>query len=200
MTLKINKWDKYWKLTIIKEINKHIQLSWKKIRRFKCKCNCWNIKNINLKNLRTTKSCWCIKIDLLKDNKNRNYHKTHWMTNTKIYKQWNNIYRRCNDINNISYKDYGWRWIECEWNSFEEFYKDMWESNWLTIERNDVNWNYCKNNCNWIINKAYSQNKTNTIRYKWQCLKEYCIDNWLKYKTVFARYRYYWKTLEESLY
>jgi len=42
----IKKWDKYNKLTIIKEVEKK-----KSSRYFRCKCECWNIKDIRLWNL-----------------------------------------------------------------------------------------------------------------------------------------------------
>lgn len=116
--------------------------------------------------------------------------KTHcfsWrMSQTKEQRQfyitYKNIHSRCCKENNKSFKDYGGRWITCEWNSFEEFRDDMWSSfiahkdkYWLnntTIDRIDVNWNYCKENCKWSTRMEQGRNKRHNRKY---------IINWIEY-------------------
>lgn len=76
---------------------------------------------------------------------------------------------RCKYKSNASYKNYGWRWIVCEWKTFEEFKDDMYESYlehvkkfWekqTTIDRIDANWNYCKDNCRWATYSEQNRNK-----------------------------------------
>lgn len=177
----VMQWDKYWLLTIISEEY------WRKLRTFKCKCDCWNICIVKLMSLRwwNTKSCWCYRNDIT------NQPKTHWMTSTKIYFVYNWIKARCNNIKNKSYPRYWWRWIRCEWTSFEEFYYDMSESykEWLQLDRIDVNWNYCKENCRWATTKEQSMNKRNTLMYKWMPLIKYCELNWISYNMARARIR-----------
>lgn len=94
-------------------------------------------------------------------------NKTHWMTRTRIYKIRENIKTRCNNPNIEFYKNYWGRWIKCEWKSFEEFYNDMkeWYEEHLTIERDNVNWNYCKSNCCWAT-RAEQQQNTRKTNYK----------------------------------
>ena len=69
---------------------------------------------------------------------------------------------------------YFWKWIKCEWNSFEEFKNDMyesyvahvneyWEKN-TTIDRINWDWNYCKSNCRWATCKEQSNNTKMTLR------------------------------------
>jgi len=198
----VNKWDKYNKLTIIKEINEKIDNQWRIIRKCKCKCICWNIIETYLKNLRTwhIKSCWCI----AKKNRSIAMKKTmtkHWMKGTIIYWRFDAIKSRCNNSNNINYKNYWARWIKCEWKTFEEFYKDMkkdYKSN-LQIDRIDNNWNYNKKNCRWITAKENNRNRRNTIMYKWISLWEWCEKLWLKYHTVYDRLNRYWYSFEKAL-
>lgn len=201
----INKWDRFWRLKIIKQIESK-ELKRKK-RTFFLKCDCWNNKIATLDSLRCwfTKSCWC----LVKESSKKNImiaikhvnNSTHWMSKTKIYKVFSGINSRCYNKNDNRYTSYWWRWIQCEWDSFEEFYIDMWDSyeEWLEIDRIDVNWNYCKNNCRWVTPLQNSRNKQNSIIVDWLCLSEYCQKNSLNYKRVLARINR-WNLLLDSLY
>lgn len=64
---------------------------------------------------------------------------------------------RCNRPSQPGYHNYWWRGIKCERKKFDEFIRDMRESYLehtqkygikdTTIDRIDVNWNYCKENC-----------------------------------------------------
>lgn len=91
------------------------------------------------------------------------YNKKDWRINEK---QLDYIYRwirsRCDNVLYIQYKNWWWRWIKCEWTSFEEFYNDMKDSYvpWLSIDRIDNDWNYCKENCRWLT-KSENSRKAN---------------------------------------
>lgn len=66
-------------------------------------------------------------------------------------------------------------WLE----SFENFYKDMGPkpSEKHSIERNDVNGPYSKENCRWATSKEQARNKTSNRFVKWnnevKCLAEW---------------------------
>ena len=74
---------------------------------------------------------------------------------------------RCSSADDTSYKDYGGRGIRVlePWeSSFQAFYDDMigtWGEG-LTIDRKDVNGNYCKENCRWATDLEQANNKRNT--------------------------------------
>jgi hypothetical protein len=122
---------------------------------WKCLCDCGNIKIINGKNLRSdhTKSCGCLNMEI---------STKHGFKNTKLYNIWSHIKQRCNDKNTLYYKHYGGRGIKYDpkWEQFINFKKDMYFKYiyakkkygefCLSIEREDVNGNYCFNNCIFI--------------------------------------------------
>ena len=70
-------------------------------------------------------------------------------------------------------------------------YEDMSKSykEWLTLDRIDVKWSYCKENCRWATMKEQQRNRGNNVRYKWKCLSEYREQIWMS-KWVFDRLRY----------
>lgn len=133
--------------------------------RWKCRCDCGNEIVVVGNSLRRglTKSCGCIK----KENPPNNI--THNMSNTNIYKVYKEIKRRCYNKNSKDYKYYGGRGIAVcdEWkNDFMAFYNwsiDNGYKEGLSIDRIDVNVNYCPENCRWITMKEQANNKTNTI-------------------------------------
>ena len=156
---------KFGRLTVIKEYgkDKNGKVLWE------CQCDCGN-KTVSLgSNLVRGKSlsCGCLKNELT-----ANRTKKHGMRNTKIYKKWQGMKRRCYEKEDTHYKYYGGRGINVcdEWlgeRGFENFYNWSMRSGYrdsLSIERKDVNGNYCPENCCWIPLPDQSRNKTNTKR------------------------------------
>lgn len=207
----INAWYKYGRLTVLKEEPYKYWKDWVVKRAFQCQCKCWNINIVSLGNLRRghTKSCWCLqKEKLLKR------IKTHWMTWTRIYNIWQWLKSRCDDKNYIRYKDYGWRWITYikKWKKFESFYEDMQESYyihfkkyWLdtSIERVNVDWNYCKENCIWLTNIKQCRNTRANINFNinWitKCLSEWCHIYKISHNKLYYRIKTCKMTITEAL-
>lgn len=193
-SLLIKKWDRFWRLTIINETKKtNLKVN---RRAFLLKCDCWWFITTTLDSLRIwyTKSCWCLRneaslINIKKARSNSWLNRTHWMSKSKIYHVYQWIIDRCTNKNNNRWDCYWWRWIKCEWNTFEDFYKDMWSlyEEWLEIDRINVNLNYSNKNCRWVTAKQNSRNKQNTLWVYWLSLIEYCEIHWLNYKRIHAR-------------
>jgi len=172
----MNVGEKYSKLTILKEVaNTHTS------RMFLCECECWNKAEVSINNLRQlrTKSCWClVAVGNIKTNK------THWLNWSRIHSIFYNMLARCNNPKSNRFNHYWWRGIKCLWNKFEDFHEDMKDtySDNLQIDRIDVNWNYCKENCRWADSTTQARNKRNNVLYKWKTLAEmreqYNISKW----------------------
>ena len=110
---------------------------------WECMCDCGNTTRVHAKTLRygSVKSCGC------------GMGKSHGMSYTKTYRAWRSMQDRCYNTNRPNYGGYGGRGITVcdEWrSSFENFYRDMGECpDGLSLDRINVNGNYCKENCRW---------------------------------------------------
>ena len=192
-------WTRFWYLTLTWNNESR---KWK--IRDECLCKCWTIKFIERARLRNwnTKSCWCYQKECAKKILTK-----HWMKYTRIWRIYKWMKDRTIYSGNASYKNYWWKWIKCEWETFEDFYKDMgdsynehireyWEKD-TTLDRIDNNKNYCKENCRWATMKEQQNNRTNNhqIIYKWQeypSIKKLCDTFWLDYARTEYRINSWW--------
>lgn len=94
----------------------------------------------------------------------------HRMSKHPAHSVWRDMRQRCKNPNDKAFANYGGRGISIspEWDVFETFWMDMKET-WkpkLSLERKDVNGNYCKENCTWIPMSQQARNQRKTIKYK----------------------------------
>lgn len=91
---------------------------------------------------------------------------THGMAGTRLYNCWVDMKRRCYNKRNKRYNQYGGRGISVcqEWkDSFENFYQWATNSGYddsLTLDRVDVNGDYCPKNCRWATRMEQMRNTT----------------------------------------
>jgi len=126
-----------------------------------CECDCGNKKIIMSSNLikGISTTCGCGKIEIGK------ITTKHGMTNTRIFKIWVGVRKRCTNPKCESYKHYGGRGIKIsdKWNNFIDFYNDMKEgyADDLSLDRIDTNGNYEPGNCRWVTQKMQNRNRRN---------------------------------------
>lgn len=135
---------------------------------------------------------------------------THGMSRTKLHNIWCGMNNRCNPEHKNT-EGYGGRGIRVctEWLKFETF-RDWAISNGyqegLTIERKDVNGDYCPDNCTWIPLGRQARNRRTTRWVTYQgremSLAEAAEIAGIPYKTVHLRIKNGWsldKALSEPL-
>lgn len=130
-----------------------------------CRCDCGTQKIVMTEKLRNgeSTSCGCFKKETISKLK-----KVHGMSKSRFYGIWNDMMMRCYNPNKERYINYGGRGIGVciKWHKFNNFYLDMFPSyvRGLSLERSNVNKNYSKSNCCWIIKDKQKYNKTTTVR------------------------------------
>lgn len=145
----LNAGEKKGALTIIRQLDSSL---------YRCQCDCGEIKTLSQYyiNRAIFPSCGCIiragGINIPKENK-------------FIFYSYSCMMSRCYNSNDKCFDIYGNRNIKVcdEWrDSFESFYKWSLENgaeSGLTIDRIDVNGNYCPENCRWVDTITQARNK-----------------------------------------
>ena len=159
----VNKGDVFGRLTIIKELSP----TKNRIRFVSAKCECGNIKAINLYDIikHKTLSCGCLMRERVKETVG-----THGLSNTPEYHVWWDMINRCYNKKTKHYASYGGRGIfVCEeWKiDFLKFLADVGCKPFkkAQLDRIDNNDGYYKENVRWTTTKENSKNKRNTNFY-----------------------------------
>lgn len=192
--LKINPGDRFGKWTIIKEVSPII-ISNKPRRMFECRCECGNIKNVQLACLINghSTSCGCEQ-----KKKAAQAQLKHGLADRHpLYLTWKNMKKRCNNPNASEYANYGGRGIKVckEWSEdFKVFYDWSIENGWnkeLSIDRIDNTKDYTPDNCRWTDNMT-QMNNTSRNYYVIYNNKTYTLSTLASYLNIpynIVRYR-----------
>ena len=134
---------------------------------WECQCSCGNIAVVRAGDLVSgaTQSCGCYREYMVK---NRPWQDKR--TFTRIYHVYKGMRARCYNEKSTNYKHYGARGIRIcdEWlEDFHAFEKWALDNGYdpdakfgeCTIDRIDVDGNYCPENCRWVPLSAQAKNK-----------------------------------------
>ena len=148
---------------------------------YECICDCGNAVTVARCSLVSghTNSCGCSRRIFLRDNKPAYKHGGESGTaknrRERLYMVWCGMKERCYSSKHNRYKDYGGRGITVceEWRNDYAVFRDWAMANGYdseaprgacTIDRINVDGNYCPENCRWVTMSIQSKNKRSSRR------------------------------------
>lgn len=174
--------NRYGRLVVIGEASRGKDNS----ARWVCKCDCGNVTNpirATELNRGRTKSCGCFKVERIKEANTR-----HGDGHSRLNTVWINMKQRCYNAKRAEFKHYGGRGIKvcAEWvDDFEAFRDWAMSSGYdpdaprgkCTLDRINVDGDYCPENCRWTTQKEQCNNLRKnlvvTINGKSQTVKQW---------------------------
>ena len=163
--------ERFGRLTVLRRADDYISPNGKHHVMWLCLCDCGNTKSVDVVQLVSgkTKSCGCLHSDIVSNQKT-----IHGGCKDRLYKVYHNMKNRCYNENSDDYKYYGGRGITIcdEWlDSYLAFkdwalshgYDESAHRGECTIDRINVDGNYCPDNCRWVDMATQSRNRRNVV-------------------------------------
>lgn len=195
------------RLIVVGRTYDFIQPSGRKRMQWECLCTCGNTTLVLSDNLRKghTKSCGCLVVDSC--TLVGSTYATHRRSRSREWWAWLSARQRCFNPSSMAYKYYGARGIKvCDrWaDSFPAFYADMGRApEGMTLERLDVNGDYCPDNCVWASRKAQARNRRTTVHVNYRGrvrpLCELAEEHGLERELVYDRFKRQGWSIEKTL-
>lgn len=136
----------------------------------------------------------------------------HGDSKTRLYNIWIKMRDRCKNSNNADWESYGGRGIKVcrEWEesyaAFREWAMFNGYADKLSIDRINVDGDYCPENCRWTTNIVQGNNRRDNRRFQYKgmliTIRDASKISGLKYSTIKARLKYGWpidKAIETPL-
>lgn len=164
---KVNRW------TILSNETRPESKSIKSSDIIKLQCECGTIKIRQAMGIKNSISCGCYQKE--RSTKNGLFGGKDNREKRLMYARYKNMKKRCYNITNHQYINYGMRgiticdrWMEPNGQGFVNFCQDMGPrpGTEYSIDRIDNNGNYEPINCQWATSKQQNQNKRNSIKKK----------------------------------
>lgn len=136
---------------------------------WECRCICGIVKVFRCGDLVTgkTRSCGCLQSELVSKRMTK-HGGAKVGKRISEYNIWQHMKKRCYDVDNANYYNYGARGVKIcnRWlNRFDLFLKDMGyrPSKTHSLDRKNNNGNYTPSNCRWVTRDIQNKNKRNNI-------------------------------------
>lgn len=181
--------QRFGRLTVIERV-----ASTKAQAQWRCVCDCGKETVVCSQDLRNghTKSCGCYGLEVSVSHTPS--FSTHKESRSRLYRVWIGMKGRCNNCKNKAYSYYGGRGIKVcqDWNESYALFRDWALANGyqenLTIDRIDVNGNYCPENCRWVSMKVQMNNtranRRITLNGETKTMAEWSESTGLSYETI----------------
>lgn len=181
-------WEVFGNIKVLREVEMSPNSN---VRRFECEClKCGKILNKfmswitqNKTWCKCTNSWWKVKPNDFRTKEEKS-----------LRLKFDRIKLRCRNPNSFDADKYFFKWIKCEWNNFEEFYRDMWPTYklGLSLDRIDNDWNYCKENCRWWDRILQGNNRSCNVIIDGLTATNWARRHWF-YDIISAVYNFYYK-------
>lgn len=207
-SINITPGDRFGRLVIIKETYSSRYGKHSTKRNFICLCDCGVVKTVQLEKLVRrhfrTQSCGCYA-----RNQSAKILFKHGNSGTRLYQIWSAMKSRCFCETDYHYKWYGARgilvfkqWAD-DYMVFHNWAMSNGYSDGLTIERKNVDGDYCPDNCTWTPLTLQARNTRTNHRITYngdtRCLAEWSEILGISYSMLSQRISVYGWSFEEAI-